>query len=232
MHPTARVPIVAPVKLRHQFLWAAARSASEIAVRLSCQLYLTKLAEVPPAAVIVAPHRSAFDVPVGLITFKRLRLEPLLVVSERQLRNLHVGRIDWLGMNILPVSKSNESRRRMLELGSRYLSSNQSVAIMPEGRVLRDGAPLPSRMGTGAAELATITGRPIVILGTHGTNQCWRKGQAVSFLGRSANPVEVVIHKTLHPETEVADTHECIAEALLQAERYACSLARTRSAAA
>ena len=77
-------------RLRHTAILRAARGASRLSIALVAYYHLDAALKIPQPAIFIAPHRSMFDIPLGIQTFHRLNASPLLVVSRSHLQMLRV----------------------------------------------------------------------------------------------------------------------------------------------
>lgn len=206
-------------KVRHVALLGAARAMSRFSIALVADFRLDVNVEIPPTAIFIAPHRSMFDVPLGIQTFHRLGVAPLLVVSKSQLRGLRVPESNWDALDLLPISRNSNGRSTLMEVGTAALSAGRSVAIMPEGRVVRGGG--GERMRSGAAELAVSTEAPVVVLGSAGVERFWQRGRPATFVNFRRKPVVVVAHRVVRPNGSLGDAFDLIASSLAEAEAEA-----------
>lgn len=206
-------------KRRHVALLGAARAMSRLSIALVANYRLDDGVALPEPAIFIAPHRSMFDVPLGIETFHRLRVAPLLVVSKSQLRSLRVPESNWDALDLLPISRDSNGRSSLLEAGAAALASGRSVAIMPEGRIVRGNA--GEKLRSGAAELAVRTQAPVVVLGSAGADQFWQRGRPATFANVNRRPVVVVVHGVVRPDGDVATTFDRIAAGLKAAENRA-----------
>lgn len=200
-------------------VWGAAGVASRTAIWSVADYRLIVAISPPPAAIYVAPHRSMFDIPVGVSTFRKLDVRPLVVVSRSYLARWRLERLDWPSVGVLPIDPGPGGRTRLLTEGGRALAAGTPVAIMPEGRVARSGA-VPGGVKSGAAQLATETGAPVVVLGSAGTESLWR-GTRASIVAAVKTPVVVMCHSVVWPDTTLDRTHANLLEALRMAEAAA-----------
>jgi 1-acyl-sn-glycerol-3-phosphate acyltransferase len=161
-----------------------------------------------------------FDIPLGIETFHRLNVSPLLVVSRSYVRRLHLPVSNWDTLDLLPISRDSNGRSSLLEAGSNALSIGRSVAIMPEGRIVR-GAGGQENVRSGVADLAVRTSAPVVVLGSMGSGQFWRRGRPATFANVARKPVVVVVHEVIRPNGDVHTTHKRIAASLADAEAHA-----------
>lgn len=206
--------------MRHVALLRAARAVSRLSIALVAKYRLDSDVELPRPAIFIAPHRSMFDVPLGIETFHRLRVAPLLVVSRSHLRSLRVPESNWDALDLLPISRDSTGRESLLEAGAEALSAGRSVAIMPEGRVT-PGNGGGRRLRSGAAELAVRSQVPVVVLGSAGADRFWRRARPATFANLNRRPVVVVVHGVVRPDGEVSTTLDRIAASLAAAEARA-----------
>ncbi|HEX4427868.1 MAG TPA: lysophospholipid acyltransferase family protein [Frankiaceae bacterium] len=205
-------------KLRHVALLRGARAAARLSISLAADYRLEVDLRLPSPAIFIAPHRSMFDIPLGIETFHRLGIAPLLVVSKSQLRSMRIPESNWDALDLLPISRDSSGRSSMLAAGATALFAGRSVAIMPEGKIFRGSG---GKVRSGAPELAVRTGAPIVVLGSAGAEQFWQRGKPATFVNVSRKPVVVVVHDVVQPNGDTEDTRERVAASLKEAEARA-----------
>jgi 1-acyl-sn-glycerol-3-phosphate acyltransferase len=204
-------------RTRHTLILQGARAASRLAIALVADFHLDRSAEIPQPAIFIAPHRSMFDIPLGIQTFHQLNVSPLLVVSQSYLRRLRVPESNWDALDLLPISRNSGGRSSLLSAGSDALSAGRSVAIMPEGRVIR-GARDRTQVRSGVADLAVRTSAPVVILGSAGSDRLWQRSRPGTFANLTRKPVVVVVHDVVQAGGDAHITLERIATGLAAAE--------------
>jgi 1-acyl-sn-glycerol-3-phosphate acyltransferase len=211
-------------RLHHAAILSAARAASKLSIKLVADFRLECGGDLPSPSIFIAPHRSMFDVPLGIETFHRLGVSPLLVISKRHLEGLRVpARSNWDALDLLPISRDSNGRSSLLASGGGALAAGRSVAVMPEGRIARRRADR-GRVRSGAADLAVRTGTPVVVIGSAGAERFWQRGRPASFASPSRQPVVVVVHEVLRPNHDVEETRGQIAASLAAAEARAQNL--------
>jgi 1-acyl-sn-glycerol-3-phosphate acyltransferase len=161
-----------------------------------------------------------FDVPLGIQTFHQLNVSPLLVVSRSYLKRLRVPEANWDALDLLTISRNSDGRSSLLSAGHDALAAGRSVAIMPEGRVVR-GTYSRKHVRSGVADLAVQSSAPVVILGSAGSDQFWQRGRPSTFVNPVRKPVVVVVHDVLHADGNIQSTLERIATGLATAEERA-----------
>jgi 1-acyl-sn-glycerol-3-phosphate acyltransferase len=204
-------------RLRHIAILRAAREASRLSISLVAEYHLEAAVKIPQPAIFIAPHRGMFDVPLGIQTFHRLNASPLLVVSRAHLEMLRVPASNWDALDLLPISRDSEGRSSLLTAGAEALANGRSVAIMPEGRVIR-GPSRSDNVRSGAAALAARTSTPVVVLGSAGAEQFWQRRRPTTFVNANRKPVVALVHDVIDPDRDVESTRDSIASALTAAE--------------
>lgn len=207
-------------RLRHTAILRAARGASRLSISLVADYHLEAAVKFSQPAIFIAPHRSMFDIPLGIQTFHRLDASPLLVVSRAHLEMLRVPASNWDALDLLPISRDSEGRSSLLAAGTEALENGRSVAIMPEGRVIRDSS-RSDNVRSGAAALAAQTSVPVVVLGSAGAEQFWQRRRPTTFLNANRKPVVALVHDVIDPNPDVESTRDSIASALTAAENQA-----------
>jgi len=210
------------IGLHHAAVLRAARAASRLSIALVADYRLDRGVEVPQPAIFIAPHRSMFDIPLGIETFHRLGVSPLLVVSRSILLKLRLPVSNWDALDLLPISRDSSGRSSLLEAGGEALAGGRSVAIMPEGRIVR-AAHHGETVRSGVADLAVRTSAPVVVLGSAGSGHFWQRGRPATFVNVSRKPVVVVAHDVIRPEGDVQAVRIRIAAGLATAEAHAQS---------
>jgi 1-acyl-sn-glycerol-3-phosphate acyltransferase len=207
--------------LHHSAILGAARAASRLSIKLVADYRLEHGVELPEPSIFIAPHRSMFDVPLGIETFHRLEVSPLLVVSQKHLEGLRVpASSNWDALDLLPITRDSEGRSNLLAAGAAALAAGRSVAVMPEGRIVRGSEPRGG-VRSGAAELAVRTTTPVVVIGSAGADRFWLRGRPATFANVKRQPAVVVVHEVLRPDGDVGTTRSRIAASLVAAEARA-----------
>jgi 1-acyl-sn-glycerol-3-phosphate acyltransferase len=213
-------------RARHTVILHGARAASRLAIALVADFHLDRGAEIPRPAIFIAPHRSMFDIPLGIQAFHRLDVSPLLVVSRSYLKRLRVPEANWDALDLLPISRNSDGRSSLLVAGSEALSAGRSVAIMPEGRIIRD-AHDRVHVRSGVADLAVRARAPVVILGSAGSEKFWQRGRPGTFANFARKPVVVLVHDVIQADGDAHSTLERIATGLATAEDRARAYLRS-----
>lgn len=214
------------VALRYRAIKVIARRASRIAVGAVAKYELIRNVEPPNRpAIYIAPHRSMFDLPAGVRTFDLLGVKPLMVVSRRQLSALGLHNWDWDAVDLLPIDAGASGRSRLLSAGAAAIDADRSVAVMPEGAVRATASDIRS----GAAQLATCTGAPIVVLGSAGAEQFWRRGHYSSYMSIRRKPMVVVCSHIVEPDGDVSAAKQLIIDGLRKAEADAKAILAQRN---
>src|SRR4051794_17833181 len=92
-------------------------AVARLAIGLVAQYRLEQRVGVPSAAIIVAPHRSMFDLPAGIHTFRRLHVTPIVVVSQRIVGQLRAPARLLESLRLLPIPANAEGRGLLLRAG-------------------------------------------------------------------------------------------------------------------
>ncbi|MBO9531396.1 MAG: 1-acyl-sn-glycerol-3-phosphate acyltransferase [Solirubrobacteraceae bacterium] len=214
-------PRAATTRWCHRAILRIVASFARLAVEIAADFRFHHDLLLPETAIYVAPHRSMFDVPLGIHTFRRLGVAPLLVVSQQHLGALRLPIRDWDALNVLPISRDAHGRARMLEVGRDALSAGRSVAIMPEGRVIRNDRANGANVRSGAAELAVGSGKPVVTLGSAGVEELWQRGKPSTFASLRRRTIVGIAHGVVAPCSDVGEMRQAITESLAAAEHRA-----------
>jgi 1-acyl-sn-glycerol-3-phosphate acyltransferase len=127
-------------------------------------------------AVVVANHRSLFDVIVGLIVFHRLRRYPRVIVAQHWFERRMIGLL-LRSAGAIPMDRNDPAVH--LEGARRVLDAGIPILVMPEG-VLSGEPEDPTSLGrfkTGAARLAYHCNVQIWPLALVGTDSVWPRGR-------------------------------------------------------
>jgi len=131
-----------------------------------------QVAEQHRTAVVVANHRSFFDVIVGLVVFHRLRRYPRVIVASHWFERHTIGML-LRSVGAIPMDRDNPAVH--LEGARRVLDADIPILVMPEG-VLSGEPGDPTSLGrfkTGAARLAHYCDVQIWTLALVGSDIAW-----------------------------------------------------------
>jgi len=135
--------------------------------------------DMPPCpinepTILTANHRSLADLFLAASLFHiwKWPVRPLVAGSyfEKPVIGLLLKRL-----GAIPVTGSDA-----IDVAKEVLSSGISVAVMPEGRVVRPEEWEPTGVGTpriGVARLAIETKCPVLLIGVAGTEALWPRGR-------------------------------------------------------
>lgn len=147
------------------------------------------------AAIIVANHRSLFDVAAGLVVFHRYRRYPRVLIEKKYVDSSWTRPFARM-IGAIPVDRST-GRGEAFTAAVRELQAGRSVLVLPEGRLHWDTAdPLSTgRASTGVSRLAEASGAPIIAAGLVGTERVWPAGRPLPYLNpfRRRRPISVRI---------------------------------------
>lgn len=205
-----------PHPARASRLWRLVCTASAIVARGVAELTFLDHGEtswpLDEPAVYVANHRSVFDVPAGLLTFRHLKVFPRLVVARKYFNGPAVGGLRAVGA--FPALRGSDAT---VTAAATAIEHGESVAFMVEGRITtRAQAPLAAH-GRGAAATATRTGAPIVPIGAWGTDRVWPTSRPWPLLRRRRPPVVIAIGQPIRPDGLSVDELKCRVRAALEA---------------
>jgi 1-acyl-sn-glycerol-3-phosphate acyltransferase len=126
-------------------------------------------------AVVIANHRSFFDVPMALVAFHRLRRYPRVLVASHWFDRFGTGQLLRLA-GAIPLDRDDPSVH--LDEARRVLDAGIPILILPEGGL--HGEPgQPTSTGefkTGAARLSLHCDAGVWPLAHVGTDEVWPKG--------------------------------------------------------
>lgn len=176
------------------FCWASALVASGV----SELTFIDRSGAAWPLgepAVYVANHRSIFDVPAGLLTFRRLRVFPRLVVARKYFDGPGVGCLRAVGA--LPALRGSDAT---VTGGIAAVRHGESVAFMVEGRITTRAEAETAAHGRGAILTAARTGAPIVPIGAYGTDAVWVGSRPWPLVRRPRARVVIAIGEPIRPD--------------------------------
>ncbi|MEZ5258594.1 MAG: HAD-IB family hydrolase [Ilumatobacteraceae bacterium] len=146
---------------------------------------------VDGAAIIVANHRSYFDVITMALLFAR-RKRPVRFLGKRELFDVPVAGQFLLAMGGIPVDRGSGSGTP-LAAATEALQAGEVVAIMPEGTIPRGekffSTTLQGRPG--AARLAAATRAPVIPVGLWGTERVWPRSSRLPHVWNVTSPPRV-----------------------------------------
>lgn len=133
-------------------------------------------------AVVIANHRSLFDVAVGLIAFRRLGRYPRVIVAAEFFERRSTGPLLRMA-GAIPMNRDDPSVH--LDAAKRVLDAGIPLLILPEGRLCGEpGRPTTTgEFKTGAARLAAYCGAVVWPLAHVGTDEVWPRDRRVPRLG-------------------------------------------------
>ena len=126
-------------------------------------------------AVVIANHRSFFDVAVALVVFRRLGRYPRVIVASNWFEGPVTGRLLRLA-GAIPIDRTDPALH--LAAARRVLGAGIPIVILPEGTL--SGEPgRPTTTGefkTGAARIAAHCGAGVWPVAIVGSDDVWPKG--------------------------------------------------------
>ena len=177
---------------RSRLLWRALCRASSLVARLTSELTFVDQAGTAYGssgpAVYIANHRSIFDVPAGLLTFRRLGVFPHLVVATKYFDRPVVGLLRAVGA--FPAIRGSTAT---VNAAVAAIEQGESVAFMVEGRILTREETATAAYGRGAALTAARAGVPIVPLASSGTDRVWSTSRPRPIYRRRSKRPAVVV---------------------------------------
>lgn len=192
-HPNAH-----PRPRRARRLWDVFCGASALVARGVAELtFLDRSGAAWPLgepAVYVANHRSIFDVPAGLLTFRHLEVFPRLVVATKYFDGPGVGGLRAIGA--MPALRGSDAT---VTGAVAAVLHGESVAFMVEGRITSRAEAETAAHGRGAAATAARTGAPIVPIGSWGTGEVWSGSRPWPLVRRRRARVTIAIGEPIRP---------------------------------
>jgi 1-acyl-sn-glycerol-3-phosphate acyltransferase len=151
-----------------------ARSLGRPVVRTFYRAHVSGLHNVPSTGpVIMSPnHLSFFDTPLVMSMSPR----PVIFLGKAEYMNSRATKFLFPAIGMVPIKRdvAKASMAALITAGE-LLNDGQVVGIYPEGTRSRDG--LLHRGHSGVAQLALMTGAPIVPVGIVGTERVQPIGQ-------------------------------------------------------
>jgi 1-acyl-sn-glycerol-3-phosphate acyltransferase/glycine/D-amino acid oxidase-like deaminating enzyme len=187
-----------PHRRRAAAMWATAVGASAWLTPLVSRIVFDDASgctwPLRRPAIYVANHRSLFDVPVGVLAFRRMRVTPRLVVAEKYFDRAFGKLLPAAGM--LPAIRGSDAT---VNAAVSAVLAGDSVAIMPEGRILTQEDAMAAEYGSGAARIAIATGAAIVPIGACGTHRVWPRPRPWPLVRLNRPRVTVVFGTPVDP---------------------------------
>lgn len=173
-----------------------ARFVGRPVIRTLYRARVTGLHHVPTTGpVIMSPnHLSFFDTPLVMSMSPR----PVIFLGKAEYMNSNATKFLFPAIGMVPIKRdvAKASMAALITAGE-LLNDGQVVGIYPEGTRSRDG--LLHRGHSGVAQLALMTGAPIVPVGIVGTDRVQPIGQNTPkpFQGR----VSIAFGEPIHPQS-------------------------------
>lgn len=172
-------------------------------------------------AIIVSNHISFID-PFAIGYLCRRRRRQIHFLAKRELFSIPF--VGWFIKTCgqIPVERHTSKASESLINAEYALKDSRLVGIYPESTMPEDLVQLPIK--TGAVRLAIKTGVPIIVVGTWGAQDFWRKNKFPKPRFRQSHWVIVTKPYTLLEGADVEESREQLAEKM----RVATSIAKEK----
>lgn len=172
-----------------------ARFLGRPVVKIFYRAEISGLHNVPLSGpVIMSPnHLSFFDTPLVMTASPR----PVIFLGKAEYMNSKATKFLFPAIGMVPIKRDvAKASMAALVTASELLEAGQIVGIYPEGTRTRDG--YLHRGHSGVAQLALMTGAPIVPVGIVGTDRVQPIGQ--SFPKPFQGAVRIAFGEPIHPQ--------------------------------
>lgn len=204
------------------YRWIAAIAAGLVWPFVRIDTLRLDIADRTRTAVVIANHRSYFDIAVALIAFRRLKRFPRVIVASNWFERRSTGSLLRMA-GAIPMDRRNPAVH--LAAAKRVLEAGIPVLILPEGRLAGEpGDPTSTgEFKTGAARLAAHCGTDVWALAHVGTDEIWPRDKRTPRLGlRRQRGVVLLGHERLlavngDPRSSTAELQAAVVELLAEA---------------
>ena len=144
--------------------------------------------------ILAANHRSLADLLFAAALYHLWGWPVRSLVAAAYFEKPGVGSL-LRGLGCIPVSG-----REAVERAAEILAEGTSVAIMPEGRVVRPEEWQPTGVGearTGVGRLALESKRPVIAVGAAGTEVLWPRKSTLPRVRPGRRPLLVARHEVI-----------------------------------
>lgn len=164
--------------------------------------------------ILVSNHISFIDpICLGYLGYRRKRQVHFL--AKDSLFKFKILKWFFTAAGQIPVERGTERAADSLIHARASLENNSVVGIYPESTMPEDLIQLPIK--SGALRLSQETGAPIVVVGTWGAHNTWRKGKKPRPRFRSTHAVVVLPPYKIEPEQNIDEAREVLAEKMAEA---------------
>jgi len=170
------------------------------------------------AVIIVSNHISYAD-PLALayLGFRRKRVIHFLA-KDTLFKNKVLGTYLRLCGQI-PVARESATAADSLFMAKKYIELEHCVAIYPEGTIPKDLIQLPIK--SGALRLAQETNTPIIVIGSWGAHNLYRKDEGFKLKLRVRHDMVVTPPYKVEPNISIDEARKQLSEKMLNATEEA-----------
>ena len=199
----------------HDKFFKASVAGSRVPSRLTSEVLLPDSLPLPTdrPVLIAANHSSMFDLPAALILLGHFGLTTAIGVNSRYFKG-PVGPF-FRKLGCIPFSREDRESAEQSMVAA--LVDNQTCAIMPEGKIVRekdwvDGYVGPARPGV--SRIARRAGAAVLPIGFAHSNTAWPPGTPLPKVRNRRQPIIGTAGDLLWFDT---DDHEANAAAVMAA---------------
>lgn len=172
-------------------------------------------------AVVLASNHISFVDPLAMGYLGHRRKRQIHFLAKDGLFKNPILRRFFLACGQIPVSRGTAQASDSLIPAQEALRKERVVGIYPEGTMTDDLSQLPIK--SGAVRLSIETGAPIVVIGSWGTHEIWRKGHKPHLRFRVKHAMVVLPPYVVDPEMSIEDARQELASKMLDATAKAIS---------
>lgn len=172
--------------------------------------------------VVIASNHISFLDPLALGYLLRRRKRQIHFLAKEDLFKNPLLAKFFLACGQIPVARGAHNASEALVHAHRSLEKGHCVAIYPEGTMPNDLVQLPIK--SGAIRLAQESGAPLVVVGSWGAHEIWRKGMRPRLRFRHKHVLVVQPPVQIDSDEDVESYKETLAEKMRAATTHAQSL--------
>lgn len=169
--------------------------------------------------LILASNHISFIDPLALGYLGRRRKRQIHFLAKDSMFKNPILRWFFLSCGQIPVQRNTEKAADALIHAEQALRAGQVVGIYPESTMPDDLVQLPIKSGT--IRLSQKTGAPIVVVGTWGAQETWRKGRKPKPRFRRPHMMVVLPPYVVDPAEELEQARTFLANRMLESTKTA-----------
>lgn len=171
--------------------------------------------------ILVSNHISFID-PLSLGYLGRRRHRQIHFLAKDGLFNNRIFGAFLRACGQIPVARGTQKASESLNSARQSLKKGHVVGIYPEATMPDDLVQLPIK--SGALRLAQETGAPIVVVGTWGAHEVWRKGYRPRLRFRHRHAMVVLPSYIVNPDADIETARVDLADKMKKATQQAQQL--------